>query len=56
MKIVTWNINSIRLRIDLLKKLIDEYQPDIIALQEIKTANEFFHHQQIKLHQFLNQI
>jgi exodeoxyribonuclease-3 len=47
MKIVTWNINSIRLRIDLLKKLIDEYQPDIIALQEIKTANEFFPHQQL---------
>lgn len=47
MKIVTWNINSIRLRIGLLKKLVDKYQPDIIALQEIKTIDDFFPHQQL---------
>lgn len=42
MKIVTWNINSIRLRINLLKKLIDEQQPDIICLQEIKVEDLLF--------------
>ena len=47
MKIVTWNINSIRLRIALLKQLIDEYTPDMIALQEIKTTNDFFPYQEV---------
>ncbi|WP_341752164.1 exodeoxyribonuclease III [Candidatus Tisiphia endosymbiont of Piscicola geometra] len=47
MKIVTWNINSVRLRLSLLKKLIDEHQPDIISLQEIKTINELFPYQAI---------
>lgn len=42
MRIVTWNINSIRLRLNLLKKLNDEFNPDIIALQETKCADEFF--------------
>lgn len=48
MKLVTWNINSIRLRLNLLKKLIEEHQPDIIALQEIKTTNDNFPYQDIK--------
>ena len=47
MKIVTWNINSVRLRLSLLKKLIDQHQPDIISLQEIKTVNELFPYQAI---------
>ncbi|XVN43021.1 MAG: exodeoxyribonuclease III [Candidatus Rickettsia vulgarisii] len=48
MKMVTWNINSVRLRLNLLKKLIEEHQPDIIALQEIKTINDYFPYQDIK--------
>ncbi|HJD56391.1 MAG TPA: exodeoxyribonuclease III [Rickettsia endosymbiont of Pyrocoelia pectoralis] len=42
MKIVTWNINSLRLRIDLLKKLAFEHQPDIILLQETKVDDPLF--------------
>lgn len=42
MKIVTWNINSIRLRLSLLKKLIEEHQPDVICLQEIKVEDLLF--------------
>ena len=42
MKIATWNINSIRLRVNLLKKLIDEQQPDVICLQEIKVEDLLF--------------
>ncbi|MCC8369396.1 MAG: exodeoxyribonuclease III [Rickettsia endosymbiont of Oxypoda opaca] len=48
MKIVTWNINSIRFRINLLKKLIDEHQPDIISLQETKVEDTLFPMQIIK--------
>lgn len=42
MKIVSWNINSLRLRLPLLKEFIDEAQPDVICLQEIKVADESF--------------
>ena len=42
MLITTWNINSIRLRISLLQKLITEYNPDVICLQETKVRDEFF--------------
>jgi exodeoxyribonuclease-3 len=41
-RLVTWNINSVRLRIDLVSKLIDEQRPDILCLQETKTPDEFF--------------
>lgn len=42
MKIATWNINSVRLRLPLLAKLVKEHTPDIIALQETKVADELF--------------
>ncbi|MDE1939328.1 MAG: exodeoxyribonuclease III, partial [Alphaproteobacteria bacterium] len=42
MKIVTWNINSVRLRIDLAARLLREQAPDVLCLQETKVANELF--------------
>lgn len=42
MKIVTWNINSVRLRCDLIKRLYEQQQPDIIVLQETKTIDDYF--------------
>jgi len=42
MKIVTWNINSVRMRIGLIEKLIDEQAPDVICLQETKTIDDTF--------------
>jgi exodeoxyribonuclease-3 len=42
MRILTWNINSVRLRAPLLEKLINESFPDIICLQETKTPDEYF--------------
>lgn len=42
MRLLTWNINSVRLRLPLLKKLITAESPDIICLQETKTPDEFF--------------
>ncbi len=42
MKIITWNINSIRLRISLLQKLQQIQKADIICLQETKTEDKFF--------------
>src|SRR5690349_180620 len=42
MKIVTWNINSVRLRLPLLKKLVEKEKPDIVCLQETKVMDELF--------------
>jgi len=42
MKIATWNINSVRLRLDLVTRLLSEEAPDILCLQEIKTHNDTF--------------
>lgn len=42
LRIVSWNINSVRIRIPLLKKMVDELKPDIICLQETKTEDQHF--------------
>ena len=42
MKIATWNINGIKARIDVLENWLKEESPDILCLQEIKSANEGF--------------
>jgi len=47
-KIVSWNINSLRLRLSQLKILSNKYQPDIICLQETKVENSQFPFQEIK--------
>lgn len=42
MRIATWNINSVRLRLPLLLDFLKNEHPDIVALQETKTPDEFF--------------
>lgn len=42
MKIISWNINSVRLRLPLLLRLIEEEKADLICLQETKTPDEHF--------------
>ncbi len=42
MKIVTWNINSVRLRAPLAARLLREHTPDVLCLQEIKCQNDQF--------------
>lgn len=42
MRIATWNINSVRLRIDLALRLLDEHAPDVLCLQETKVQDEQF--------------
>jgi len=41
-KITTWNINSVRLRIESVARLAKEVSPDVICLQEIKVMTELF--------------
>ena len=42
MRIVTWNINSVRLRADLIERIAQWLHPDVICLQETKSPDEFF--------------
>ncbi len=42
MKLITWNINSIRLRMAHLARLVREQQPDVVCLQEIKCHDDAF--------------
>ncbi len=42
MRLVTWNINSLRLRLPLLRRVIDELRPDVVCLQETKVPDELF--------------
>ncbi len=46
-KIATWNVNSVRLRLAHLTKLVDDYQPDVICLQETKVDDPLFPHLEI---------
>lgn len=41
-KIATWNINSVRLRIGIVEQFLEEHQPDVLCLQEIKCQNDQF--------------
>ena len=42
MKIISWNVNSVRARIENILNYIKDSNPDILFLQEIKTQNENF--------------
>lgn len=42
MRLVTWNINSIRARTDLVEAFITKYNPDVICLQETKAMDNQF--------------
>jgi exodeoxyribonuclease-3 len=42
MKIISWNVNSVRARIENIKNYIKDASPDVLLLQEIKTQNENF--------------
>ena len=42
MKIATWNINSVRLRLDAVLGFLQKADIDVLCLQETKTQDEFF--------------
>ena len=44
-RILSWNINSVRLRIDSLISIIKKYRPDVVCLQETKCPNDQFPYQ-----------
>jgi len=42
MNIVTWNVNSLNVRLPHVLRYLEEHAPDILALQETKTPDEKF--------------
>ena len=42
MRIATWNVNSVRTRLDQLLAWLEEEGPDVVALQETKVADDLF--------------
>jgi exodeoxyribonuclease-3 len=41
-KIVTWNVNSIKMRLSRAKQLLLRHAPDLLCVQELKVADEAF--------------
>ncbi|MDB5590220.1 exodeoxyribonuclease III [Enterovirga sp.] len=42
LKVTTWNINSVRLRLDKVGRALDEISPDVLCLQETKCPEDCF--------------
>lgn len=42
LKLVTWNVNSIRARLDHVLTYLDDHEPDIVCLQETKVEDRLF--------------
>jgi exodeoxyribonuclease-3 len=41
-RLVTWNVNSLKVRLPRVEAWIDEVRPDVVALQETKLADDAF--------------
>jgi len=50
LRIATWNINSVRLRLPSVLEFLDKYQPDVLCLQETKTQDQFFPNEAFAAH------
>jgi exodeoxyribonuclease-3 len=48
MKLVTWNVNSVRAREERLLRWLQTHAPDVVCLQELKVANEAFPYEAVR--------
>jgi exodeoxyribonuclease-3 len=48
LRVATWNINSVRLRLPLLRELDAQLRPDVLCLQETKCPDEHFPHEGVR--------
>lgn len=47
MRIVTWNVNSLRARLPRVQELLEQHVPDVVLLQETKVSPEAFPHEEL---------
>ena len=45
MRITTWNVNSLRARLEQVVRWLETHQPDVLCLQETKVTDELFPHE-----------
>ena len=48
MIISSWNVNSVRARIENIKEYLKKFSPDIVLIQEIKTEDKTYPYDEIK--------
>jgi len=48
MKIATWNVNSLKVRLPHLLDWLRDAEPDVVALQELKCVDEAFPHEALQ--------
>ena len=48
LKVISFNINSVRARIHQVEEIINFHDPDVIGLQETKVDNENYPHEAIE--------
>ena len=56
MIVSSWNVNSVRARIENIKEYIKKFSPDIIMMQEIKTPNETYPYDDVKSLKYENYV
>ena len=56
MIISSWNVNSVRARIENIKSYLLKYKPDILMMQEIKTPDETYPYDDIKTLKYENYV
>ena len=47
-RVLSWNINSVRLRIESLLSIVKEYRPNVVCLQETKCPNDQFPYDELR--------
>ncbi|MFH1131402.1 MAG: exodeoxyribonuclease III [Pseudomonadota bacterium] len=52
MKLITWNVNSVRVRLPRLLALLARHEPDVVCLQETKVQDEDFPRSEIEAAQY----
>ena len=55
LKIVSWNINSVRARLELVERLLIDERPDVLCLQETKATNDVFPAALFRRHGYVHQ-
>ena len=56
MIISSWNVNSVRARIENIKVYLKKFSPDIVMMQEIKTPDETYPYEDIKSLKYENYV
>ena len=56
MIISSWNVNSVRARIENIKEYIKKFSPDVLMMQEIKTPDETHPYDDIKSLKYENYV